>query len=278
MKNITRTAYGSALQTMQFNGLPFTLVPNTTLNEKFGILAGQTPDPGVMPTAKYFAIGIGGHQLATGTGGIPLIENVQHEATDAALYHHFPFVLRAINNDIPSGTQQKYALRKQITVNGSSYYAYYLKRIPTNDAIVTTTLDTVVNGTTTSTIFTPSQNNLSPVPPVINNVGANILTSQYANTSATLPIRFTQQECQELLDAATILFDDPAYAIISEIAICSGVDYSITLQNSASFTEAICVQVCSFISTLHMVQYTATGINGTYQVGSDDPLLVLAPQ
>ncbi len=278
MQNITRTAYGSALQTNLFDGIPFELVPFTTLNENFGILAGQAPVSGVTPNATYFCIGNGGHQQATGTGGVALIEEVPHLATDAGLYKYLPFILRAINNDIPAGTQASYALRKQITVNGAQYYAYYLKRIPTGTSVVSLTLETVSNGTTTAVPFTPTADNLAPTPPVINNTGVNVLTSQYVNVSATMPMVFTQQECTELLNAATILFGDPAYAIISEIGICSAVDYPITLSTGVSFMEAIAVQICSFINTMHVIQYTSTGITGSYQVGSNDPLLVLQPQ
>ena len=278
MQNITRTANGSALQTILFNGIPFDLIPFTTLNEHFNILSGQAPASGVIPKATYFCIGNGGHQLATGTGGVALIEEVPHLATDSGLYSYLPFILRAINNDIPAATQAAYAMRKQITVGGQQYFAYYLKRIPTSGSVVGLTLETVSNGTTTSVAFTPTASNLAPTPPVINNSGVNVLASQYANVSATMPMVFTQQECTELLNAATILYNDPAYAIISEIGICSAVDYSITLSTGVSFMEAIAVQICSFINTMHVIQYTATGINGSYQVGSNDPLLVLQPQ
>ena len=114
MQNITRTANGSALQTTLFNGIPFDLIPFTTLNEYFNILSGQAPASGVIPKATYFCIGNGGHQLATGTGGVALIEEVQHLATDSGLYSYLPFILRAINNDIPAATQAVYAMRKQI--------------------------------------------------------------------------------------------------------------------------------------------------------------------
>ena len=278
MQNITRTAYGSALQTTLFDGIPFDLIPFTTLNENFNVLSGQAPAAGVIPKATYFCIGNGGHQLATGTGGVALIEEVPHLATDAGLYSYLPFILRAINNDIPAGTQAAYALRKQITVAGQQYFAYYLKRIPTNASVIGLTLETVNNGTTTSVAFTPTAANLTPTPPVINNTGVNVLTSQYVNVSATMPMVFTQQECTELLNAATILYGDPAYAIISEMGICSGVDYPITLSTGVTFIEAIAVQICSFINTMHVIQYTATGITGSYQVGSNDPLLVLQPQ
>lgn len=275
MENIVRTAYGSALQTSLFSGIPYVMQANTTLNEKFGILAGVAPAEGITPVAKYYCIGNAGHQLASGTGGIPLIESVQHTAEDAALYNHLPFILRATNNDISSSVQASYALRKQIVVNGLNYFAYYLKRIDTSAAVTNVTLQTNNGGTITSTNFVPTSANLSPTPPVVNSVGTNLLLAQYLNCSATLPISLTQQECTELLNAALILYGDVRYAIISEMAICSGVDRIITLGNGSSFNEAIAVQVASFISSMHVIQFTSTGINGTFNLGTSDPALTL---
>ena len=274
MELITRTVYGSALQSALFSDIPFAMNEDTTLNKKFGVLSGVAPTAGQMPKAKYFCIGAGGHQLATGTGGVALIQAVEHLATDASLYEPLPFILRAINNDIAPSVQTEYALRKQITVGGSQYYAYYLKRIDTSAAVVDTTLQTVVGGVTTSASFIPDSTNLDPTPPVIVG-GVNVLTSQYAVCSATLPISFTQQECTELLNAATILYGDPSYAIISEIGITSGVEYPITLPNGNSFTEVIAAQIATFINTMHVVQYTSTGISGSYQLGTSEPMLTL---
>ncbi len=275
MELITRTVYGSRLQTMQYSQLPFSTEQNTTLNEKFSIYAGVNPEVGVYPAAKFYAIGNGGHKLAVGTGGIGLVENQQHLATDAALYNHLPFVLRATNNDINNTLQQKYALRKTITVNAQNYYAYYLKRIPTDEAAVTTVIQTVSNGVTTTSAFVPSAGNLAPEPPTLSPENVNILSGQYANVSATLPIVLTADECTELLNAAEILYGDPKYAIISEIALVAGVDYPITLPNTNTMNEAIATQVTSFINTMHVIQFTPTGINGSFDVGTNEPLLVL---
>lgn len=277
MENITRTVYGSALQSAMFAGLPFSMDNNTTLNEKFGVLAGQPPEAGKMPTAQYYCIGNGGHQLATGTGGVALVETVQHTATDAALYKHLPFALRLATNDLGPAQQAQYALRTPVIISGQSYFAYYLKRLNISGSAVNSTLQTVVNGITTSSNFIPTTSNLSPTPPVLNSAGANILASQYVNCSTTLPINLSQSECSEIMDAATLLYGDPAYAIISEIGICTGVDKLITLTNGQAFNEAVAVQISSFISTMHVVQYTATGISGSFDFGSSDPLLVLAP-
>ena len=274
MENITRTAAGSELQTFLTTGIPFVLKADTTLNEKFSVLAGVNPT--VTPTIKYFCIGNGGHSLATGTGGIPLVQTVPHEATDTGLYKYMPFVLRATNNDIDVVTQAKYGIRTTVTIGSIPYFAYYLKRLDTSASVVSTVLQTVSNGVTTTSNYVPGAGNLTPTPPNLSGSNVSVLSSQYLVTSASLPISFTSQECTELLNAATIMYGDPSFAIISEIGLCSGQDHSITLAGGSTFVEVVAAQITSFINTLHVVQFTASGISGSLAVGANEPLLVLS--
>lgn len=278
MENVTRTIYGSRLQAMLYAQLPFSVETNTTLNEKFEVLAGVTPASGKYPAARYYCIGNGGHALAIGTGGIALAETLQHLATDAALFKHLPFVLRATNNDISNVLQQKYALRKTVTYGGVNYYAYYLCRIPTDSAVVASTIQTVNGDTITSAGFVPQPGNMAPTPTVLDTDTVNLLSGQYANISATLPLVLTPTEVQEIINAATIIYGDPKYAIISEIGYVHACDYPVTLPNSNTIQEAICAQIGAFIATNHMLQYAASGIDGTLDVGTNDPLMVLEPR
>ena len=71
MTNVTRTIYASALQSAQVLGIPYDIVDNTTLNEKFGILDGIHPTEGY-PVMQYLAIGRGGHRNASGADGASL--------------------------------------------------------------------------------------------------------------------------------------------------------------------------------------------------------------
>lgn len=275
MENTTRTIYGSRLQAMLSSKLPFSMDQNTTLNEKFAILAGQNPPAGDYPAVQYYCIGNGGHELANGTGGIALANAKQHTAVHAALYSHLPFVLRATNNDISNSEQQKYALRRVETYGGVNYYAYYLKRIPVDSAVVNTVIQTTQNGVTSSATFVPSADNLSPTPPSLDPDNVNLLQAQYANVSALLPLTLTSGEISEILDASEIIYGDQRYAIISEIGLVSAFDHEITLPNSNTMKEAICAQVNAFISTVHMLQYASTGINGSFNLGTNEPMLVL---
>lgn len=275
MEVVTRTVYGSRLQTMLQCKLPFSTDQYTTLNEKFSVNAGILPSTGLYPAAQYYCIGNGGHTLAQGTGGVALTQVNQHLPTDAALFRHLPFALRATNNDLSNSDQQKYGLRVQETHGGNPYYAYYLKRIPVDSAVVSTAIQTVNGNTVSSSGFVPSAANLAPTPPALDTNNVNLLSGQYANVSATLPLVLTASEITEVLNAVTIMYGDPAYAIISEIGLTSGVDYPIVLPNSNSMNEVISAQIVAFIATMHVLQFTSTGINGSFDVGTNEPLLIL---
>lgn len=277
MQTVTRTIYGSALQTSQLLGLPYVIPANTTLNERFNIEATSVIPADVYPKLKFFSIGTGGVKLVAGAGGLPRTEQVQHRATDAACYAPLPFILRPAGNDLTALERTKYALRKQETHNGDSYIAYYLKRIDMTGVSVSLESRTITNGNTTSVPFVPGSSNLVPVPPVLPNAGANVVTSEYITCSAKLALNFTPQECQELLDVSTIIYGNEDYAIISEFGICSGEDKVIALPSGGgNFKEAIGVQVMSIINTYNAVLYSQGGINGLFDIGVNDVLLNLA--
>lgn len=276
MSNTTRTVYGSLLQTYQYANLPFQMLPNSTLNEKFGVQSGVLPTN--TPHVGYYAIGNGGHSFTTGANGVPKPDFYTHQPTDPALYKHLPFVLRATNNDLTAAQAAKYALRTTLTVGSNTYYAYYLKRLDLSSAVPSVSIQTKNNGTTSTRVFAPTSANLTPTPVPIGNEASNSISGTYAVVNATVPIVLTAEECQEIINAATILYGDPALAIISEIAICSGEDKSVPISTGSGtlFNEAVGVQVVSFMQTLHSVYMAQTGISGTMQIGSYEPMQITA--
>jgi hypothetical protein len=273
MEKTVRTIYSSALQTAQMLGMPLVISPNTTLNERFAVLEDAVLPEGVYPRVKYFCIGNGGHRLTVGADGIPLARENQHYPTDAACFKPLPFVLRADNNDLSALERSRYALRVSETHSGARYFAYYLKRIPMQGTQVTLELRNVAtDGTITSVNFVPTPANLVPLPRVLTNAGANLLSSDYITCAARLSISLSEQDCTELLDACRIIFSDDSYAIISEMGLCSGLDKVILLPDNTNFAEAIGVQVTSFINTVHHVKFSSSGISGYFDLGSNEPM------
>lgn len=277
METLTRTIYGSALQTALLTGLPYTPAANSTLNERFNVRKTDVIPQGQYPKLQYLTLGIGGTKLIAGENGQPKTERIQHQATDASCYKPYPFVLRATNNDLSITERQRYALRVQQTHNGNQYWAYYLRRIDISDAQVLLEKRTIEDGVIISTPFTPTNDNLVPQEPNVSNTGSNIVTNEYATVSTRLNIPFTEADCAELLNVASIMFNDQSYAIISEIGFCSGLDKNVSLGDGSTFTEAIGVQILSFVNTLHAIEYTQGGINGEYDVGANEPLYATTP-
>ena len=100
MKTITRTIMGSALQSALLLGIRPQILPFTTLNEKFGVLADAKLNEGEVPHLGYFAIGNGGHRNRVGGDGTPYSTPHHRVSSHAALYRHLPFVLRPVDNDL----------------------------------------------------------------------------------------------------------------------------------------------------------------------------------
>jgi len=282
IENICRTIYSSELQTCLLLDRPFVLLPSSTLNEKFSIQNGIQPDPSVIPSVKYFAIGNGGHKMVVGANGLTKTDPVQHRGTDAALYSHLPFILREISNDIDAVERAKYALRRKEVHNGTTYVAYYLKRLPLTGVVVDMEFINVTNGVQTVNAFVPNASNLNPTPPDLSSTGVNVVTGDYVAASAKVTITLSAADVAELLNVSTIIYGDPGYAIISEIGLCSGVDKVVQspVDNNAmiNFNEAIAVQVASFINTNFPLEYTNDGCVISLDIGSCEPNLSLSQQ
>ncbi len=278
MENIVRTIYGSTLQTAQLMGLPYVVKPYSTLNEKLAINATELITSTDVPTMRYAAIGNGGHQMVAGANGISRPMIVQHRTTDAALYNQLPFVLRELTNDLDPTTRANYALRRIETHNGISYAAYYLRRLDMTNTTADMEYRTVSKGVTVSTEFVPNNSNLNPTPPALSNTGTNVVTGDYVTATAKVNFSMSAAEVAEFMNVCNIIYGDPSYAIISEIALCSGVDKMLNGDFNGvtiSYNEAIAVQINSLISAFFAMEFSNSGINYLFDMGATEPLYVL---
>jgi hypothetical protein len=282
MELITRTVYGASLQTSLLLNIPVDIKPNTTLNEKFGIFPTTFITQQDRPSMRYVAIGNGGHRSITGPEGISVPDPVQHTSTDAVLYKHLPFVLRDPANDLTPVQRANYGLRRVQSHDGKPYIAYYLKRLDYTTVVSKLDFKTVQEGgATTTSEFIPNSSNLEPIPPALSSTGVNVTTGNYISATAKIPFTLNESDIQELLDAATIIYGDDNYAIISEIALCSGVDKVLTIDagqpGSFNMNEVIGAQVVTFFNTFFSCKFDNKGIDILLDVGASEPLFVLAP-
>jgi len=276
LEQIVPTIYGSYLQTCQYMNLPFVAAEHTTLNEKFGSNEGIVLASDDMPFMQYVAIGNRGHRFTTGADGVPLINIVQHQPTDAALYGHLPFILRPLDNDLTPAERANYRMRVIETYDGVLYAAYYLKRLNFTNTTPQMELREINNGVITTTPFVPGVGNLNPTPPAID--PGVVLTSSGNAVAVTSKVPFTMDEWEinELLAACMIKYNDDRYAMITEIALCSGIDKTVTGEFNGivtGYTDAIAAQVCAFISASYAAKYSNAGINVLLDVGAVNPLL-----
>lgn len=279
MQEFVRTIYGAELQTAQLLGKPVVIRANTTLNQKHDIQAATTVADTDKVAMKYAAIGNGGTRVVQGVNGIARLKAVQHEPRHAALYNQLPFVLRLPNDDLDAGQRSKYRLRKYESHDGTTYVAYYLKVLDLEQTSPQLELRTVSNGTTTSVPYSPTLSDLNPTPPVVDD---SVLTStgNFIAATAKVPFTLTAWEIEEFLNVCNIVYGDDGYAMISEIGICSGVDRAVTGDfngTSTGYTEAIGVQICTFVNTSIPVKFINTNFTLMLDTGSLEPLLELTP-
>lgn len=278
MEIITRTVYGAALQTAQLTGKPFTLVTNSTLNEKLSVLTGPTIAPQEYPRLQYVCIGNGGHGIRSGGSGMSVPVPLQHRTSDAAPYNIIPFAIRHIDNDLTNVERARYALRRTEMHSGENYFAYYLRRLPVTASSVVMNHKTVVGANTTVTPFIPTAANLSPTPPDIASSGSTVTTGDYLTATLQVAFDLDSFDIQEILNACNLIYGDDDFAIISEIGLCSGLERAITTTGTGgstiNFDEVAACQIHTHVSSFHALKFTMGGVNTTFDIGATEPLLI----
>lgn len=274
---ITRTVYGTYLQTIKNLGLPFTLIPNTTLNERFNVQAGVQPEVNQIPSMRYLAIGNLGHATVRAADGSDEAVPILHRATDAGLYGQIPFVLREVTDDLPAHQRQKYALRVQESHNGRNYFAYYLRRIDMTEVIPQLQRVEVIDGVATTVPFVPTTDNLNPTRPQINSQGVVLGSNASESASAVVRLELTQEDIREILNAHRVRTGSPRSPVISELALVSGIDKDVSGVSGGSgtftYTEVIAAQINVHISTYLSVGHSSQGASFTLDVGGVEPSL-----
>jgi hypothetical protein len=280
MENNTRTLYGIGLETALLLGVAPPMLANTTLNELLNINPGQTPAAGTPPTMRYFALDRGGVTVATGADGSILPAGAQHQSTDAGGFSMFPFLMRLAGSDLDPATRAQYALRRIETHGGLQYDTYYLRRMDFADVAVTYKYTTVdpTSGAETTTAYVPTSANLNPVPQQLSSSGTNRPSGDYVTASSVLNVSLSASDCTELLNCAQIIYNDPRYAIITNMLLVSGYDQTMqtpsdTGSSSFAMLEANCAQITHFYNTFQPVTSEKDGIAISLEVGGTEPLM-----
>ena len=277
METTVRTIYSSHLSNCLLMRRPFSVLPNSTLNQKFNLFKDETPAINEYPILGYLGIGNKGATYEVTDDGFILTTPIRHLPRDASLYNFIPFLVRDINNDISATERTKYRLRVPISIGGTTYVAYYLRALTIKDLVPSVELRNVDGENITTNSFTPTQSDLAPNHPEISNTEINNANGDYLVSTSKVNFVLGRAEIQEIMDACQILFGDPRYAVINEIAVVSGIDKVLqgTFGNTqSSYTEVIAAQVATFISQYHALTSNSTKVEIELDIGSVEPLLV----
>lgn len=272
-----RTIYAADLSTCKALGLPHTPLPNSTLNQKFNLFKDDVPNINQYPVVGYVGIGNKGATYEVTTSNYVLTTPVPHLPRDAALYNHIPFVIRNINEDLPAEERIKYRLRVPVTINGEPHVAYYLRALTLEDVVPAVELRNVSDGNITTDSFVPTIGDLSPTHPSVSNINVNNPSGDYLVSSAKVALTLNREDIINIRDACELLFGDPRYAVINEIALVSGVDKiqqgtfgSVT----SNYMEVIAAQVNAFIYEYHALTESTTEVQLRFDIGSSELLLL----
>ncbi|AXH70860.1 virion structural protein [Vibrio phage BONAISHI] len=271
-----KTAWHSELEAARRSGGVYEPSPYSTLNEKFGILANEPLTAGQFPDIQYLAIGRGGHVNVVGTNGASLTDSLQHRVTDACLFEHLPWRLRETDNDITAAERETYKMRRLETHGGIEYFAYYLKKLDMSSSATTIKIETTIDGTTTSQDYTPSTQQLSPVPVSMTNGEVNESTGRHLTVSSQVSESISNTDISEILQAAEIIYGSRQYAEITEMAVCSGFEKAIQSTDggqTVNYDEVQTAQCASFIGSDYSLRYQNSEITLDFTIGNSVPYL-----
>lgn len=280
MNQVQRTIYSAHLATTKMLSRPFSILPNSTLNQKFNIHANEIPSINEYPTLMYIGIGNKGASYDITTNGFVLTTPIPHLPRDASLYNFIPFVVRPIENDLSAIERLNYRIRVPMSIGSSNYVAYYLRVLDVSNIIPTVELRNVDNENISVSSFTPDISDLSPTQPDISNININNPNGDYLASTAKISFNLNQEDINNIMEAADTIYGDARYAVINEIALCTGVDKVVqgifgSPENNVmnNYTDSIATQVAAFISQYHALTPATTEVNINIDVGSVLPLL-----
>lgn len=205
----------------QLLGKDYKYLPNTTLNEKFGLTSVANTTSERYPTLKYFTIGIGGN------GIISKVESGYtyntHNPVDAGLFAHIPFIMRDVNNDLSLDERSRYRMRVIESFNGTTYASYYLMVIPSINTKDYFYHVKKVNGINVLNVFDTNIDSILSPSPVDKSEFIGIdKEAEYVAKIAKVEFALYNQDVRELDEVLRIRGIEDTK--IKEIGICTGID------------------------------------------------------
>lgn len=296
---ITQSIYSRALAIQRKLGRPYTPLPLSTIGELLAmsravpwlpqngnaskeIFAEYNPAEDTNGIAmKYMMIGNNGHQTIYGENlhaGMPA--PIDWAANNGGLYHAIPFKVVPMDAPLSPSERAKYRCRIPLEIDGELYESYWVKVIEYPNVEPEYRIYRKENNTITdSALWVPTIDNLMPQHPT------GDLTKDKTHVSVTQPYSamFSTVEINDIVDACRVLFGRVEAAMISEIAMCHGVEKPVTERYDVTGTtknpiqsgllhEVTALQVDTHLSLVQPVAYNHVGFGIDLDVGGGVPL------
>lgn len=234
---VTKTILGIRNELIGITALQHNPLLDTTLNYKYGNNADVVPSE--KPKVAYFGIGINGaYNVDDGNLSTPYIPSMQN----MDLYAPIPFRCVPLDEDLTPAERSNYRMRIRQTINEQDFWCYYLKKITFVDTDVQITRTDPT--TQEEEAFELDTNNLNPTPQVPSATGVQAAEGTEVNVTTNCKLQILGSE---VLEAVSAMYGDPRRANVSEIGVYTGLDQTVTGQdsegNDIDYLEAVYAQM-----------------------------------
>lgn len=274
------TIVGMIRQSAEYFGIPVTILPNTTLNQKLSIHRDEILTSDDVLRTRYLVIGNGGHDftISASAGRKKKWKSLGHNRKHTGLFNQVPFVLRRLSEDLTPDQRLRYRLRRIETHGGERYAAYYARVLDLDATQVSAELRHTENGVTTSRPYEPKLEDLSPVPDTLVTGEEVVTTADSVAVSSIVRFHMDEAEVQEFINAVTIIEGEEGLATISEIGVVSGVDRVVQgefANGMQSYTDVVAAQIMNFVPAALVMEYMTLGATLNFDAGNIEPLLTV---
>ena len=258
-----KTIYLASVQTANLLGLKHEILPNTTLNEFYGI-GKSTADN---PKMAYFSIGLPAYHMLEREGVLHLNRNL-HTPKDGNLFFPLPFRLVEKVMDLTKTEAHEYRIRKEISISGTIYVAYYLKKIKViNQGRFLNVWSDELQNNIIDPFVSDDVSILRPVVPPHNGIAPeHIVHDNLKYMAFTQPIQLplSPEEMVEMPRTIELLYGSEVPLRIGEMLLCTGEE---TMDISGR-SEARGVQAGTFVEVdIDIVNGAERGVRKIFEMG-----------
>lgn len=258
IERTVKTIFGDQRVLEAHYGAQPTNDPRTTLNYKYQVQSGVLPT--TYPTIKYAGIGIRGKRNVD--DGF-LTEPNEVVATNGDLYLPIPFRVVPVTQDLTPSERALYRMRQAITVGGSDYIAYWLKKLVFSASTVQFTRTDPI--TQVESEYAIDYSHMSPTPPTPSVNG--VITDSASEINVSLAASFGVTGA-EVVESVNVLYGgDLRYAVVSELGLYTGEDKVVQATGSDgvvfNYTESVFVQLAQH-TTWNGVDFGNTSRSETF--------------